>query len=94
MSWMGVVKPLGLNWVGTDWGTMACTASVNGGGEGRIAASLNGKGVRAEMRRVELGVKGRRGAGLGEGGKAGKPQSWWQVQVRRRVSRVRSARVG
>ena len=92
---MGVVKPLGLNWVGTDWGTMACTASVNGGGEGRIAASLNGKGVRAEMRRVELGVKGRRGAGLGEGGgKAGEPQSWWQVQVRRRVSRVRSARVG
>ena len=54
MSWMGVVEPLGLNWVGTDWGTMACTASVNGGGEGRIAASLNGKGVRAEMRRVEL----------------------------------------
>jgi hypothetical protein len=47
------------------------------------------------MREVGLGVKVAATRELGEGGgKAGEPQSWWQVQVRRRVSRVRSARVG
>ena len=44
---------------------------------------------------MRLGVKVGEARDLGKGGgKAGESQSWWQVQVRRRVSRVRSARVG
>jgi len=42
-----------------------------------------------------FGVKAGEARDLGSGQSEGRErQAWWQVQVRRRVSRVRSARVG